>query len=159
MFEGAQVPFLCGVLFKPSTTKYRQGKMEDRPQYGVFLGYVLAPGAKWSGQYLVCDSSDFVRCNLSVDADHSDFPLKPHYTSIVKMCKEGVHFPLKAESERKTKHLPGLQSPGRHPVLRNHCQLDAPGVSVVLLKVLKNVKIMNLLLQPESQICFLLRSA
>ena len=34
--------------------------------YGVFLGYQLAPGGKWSGRYIVADLDDVVGKDLAV---------------------------------------------------------------------------------------------
>ena len=43
-FDGISLPFGCGVFFKPAATKYTPSKAAPRMQYGVFLGYQLAPG-------------------------------------------------------------------------------------------------------------------
>ena len=83
--------------------------MEDRLQYGVFIGYSLAPGDKWSGQYLVCDLDDFVDVDLNADAEHKDIAIKLHYTEIVKMCTEGIHFPLKKKYGRQKFTLEGKE--------------------------------------------------
>ena len=64
-FEGQRLPFGVGVFFYPAPTKYRHdSKFEARLIYGVLLGYMMDPGLKWSGLYIVADLEDFV--NLSI---------------------------------------------------------------------------------------------
>lgn len=43
-FKGQRFNFGSGVWFKPAPTKYKLNKHASRLQYGVFLGYRLAPG-------------------------------------------------------------------------------------------------------------------
>ena len=46
------VPFGCRVFFKPSVNSKNQTlKFEDTTVPGIFLGYVLDPGGKWTGEY------------------------------------------------------------------------------------------------------------
>ena len=40
--------------------------------YGIFLGYRLAPGGTWNGEYLVADLDDFVGMPLDIDAAETE---------------------------------------------------------------------------------------
>ena len=66
-FSGQSFPYGCGVYFKPSPTKYTPSKAAPRMSYGVFLGYRLAPGGRWNGEYIVADLDDFAGKDLSID--------------------------------------------------------------------------------------------
>ena len=46
-FDGIALPYGTGVFFRPSPTKYSLSKADPRMQYGVLLGYRLAPGGIW----------------------------------------------------------------------------------------------------------------
>ena len=53
-FKGLRIPFGSKVYFLPSPTKNTDmAKMEPNAQMGIFAGYALAPGCKWTGDYLV----------------------------------------------------------------------------------------------------------
>ena len=56
-FTGQLIPFGAAVIFKPSPTKYKTDKPLPTGMYGIFLGYRLAPGGTWDGEYLVEDLS------------------------------------------------------------------------------------------------------
>ena len=77
--------------------------------FGIFLGYRMAPGGRWGGQYIVCDLSDFVNRPLHVDAAGSAHRIWPHYTEQVFMTKDMV-FPLKPKYERLMRTLGGQES-------------------------------------------------
>ena len=94
-FKGKAIPFGCGVYFKPARTKRVQSKAAPALSYGIFLGYRMAPGNRWTGQYIVADIDDFVNRNFDMDVHFSEFDIRPHYTSRVEMGKHGIHFPLK----------------------------------------------------------------
>ena len=67
-FKGEIIPFGCGVFFLPVSSKYTNSKTAPSMSYGIFLGYRMAPGGKWSGEYLVADIYDFVDMPLDVYA-------------------------------------------------------------------------------------------
>ena len=64
-FPGKRLPFGCGAFFKPAVTKYHLDKANTRGVFGIFLGYRLAPGGRWNGEYRVADLSDFTELDLS----------------------------------------------------------------------------------------------
>ncbi len=68
--------------------------------YGIFLGYRMVPGAKFTGQYIVADLSDFVGKSLEVDAYSGDWHLSPHHTEQVFLPKRGICFPLRRKYEK-----------------------------------------------------------
>ena len=47
------IPFGAAVIFKPSPTKGHTDKPLPTGQQGIFLGYRIAPGGRWNGEYLV----------------------------------------------------------------------------------------------------------
>ena len=55
----------------------------------------MAPGGRWSGRYLVADIDDFVGKCLAQEMDHTHFKIRPHSTEVVKLGKQGIHFPCK----------------------------------------------------------------
>ena len=90
-FDGAAIPFGCGVHFLP--TKYTNSKSVPSMSYGIFLGYRLGPGGGWNGQYLVADLTDFAGMNLTAYAPETQCWLKPHITEQVRLGKRGCVFP------------------------------------------------------------------
>ncbi len=116
-FPGMAIPYGAGVYFKPE--KHVPPKAAPRMSYGVFLGYRLAPGGKWNGEYLVADLDDFVGKDLSVDANGKQYAhFCPHITKVVKYGKEGIIFPCKAKYDRVNCTLDGLEEAYRmfHPL-------------------------------------------
>ena len=78
--------------------------------YGVFLGYRLAPGGRWSGEYIVADLDDFVGKDLRIDSAPSEWKhFSPHITKVVKLGKRGVVFPCKEKYDRVNTTLEGLE--------------------------------------------------
>ena len=94
-YEGKMFPFGCGVFFKPAPTKYHQAKAWPSMAYGLFLGYQIGPGGKWSGRYLVADLDEFIDRDLSVEAASTDHFIHPHVTEVVELGDWGIRFPLK----------------------------------------------------------------
>ena len=109
-FDGIALPYGCGVFFKPAPTKYALSKAAPRMQYGVLLGYRLAPGGRWSGEYIVADLDDFVGKDFSIDADPMEWSsIKPHITKVIKLGKRGVTFPCKQKYDRVNTTLEGRE--------------------------------------------------
>ena len=106
-FAGLSVPFGCGVHFIPAVTKYARSKADPRLQWGVFVGYRLAPGGKWNGEYLVYDLDDFRNMDFRFDADPTDFPLHPHVTKVVRLDPAGPVFPLRSSYDKANLTLDG----------------------------------------------------
>ena len=78
--------------------------------YGVLLGYRLAPGGRWKGEYVVADLSDFIGKSLHEDAEAKDFRIWPHITEQVKLGSRGVCFPLKPRYDKANLTLDGVES-------------------------------------------------
>ena len=106
-FAGKAIPFGCGVYFLP--TKYSNSKAVPSMSYGIFLGYRLAPGGRWNGQYLVADIYDFIGMNLSAYAPETKCWLYPHVTEQVTLTKKGCVFPLKPKYDQISLTLDGNQ--------------------------------------------------
>ena len=52
-FNGLQIPLGALIHFKPNETKSDSlDKMEPQTIAGVFIGYGMAPGMQWNGEYL-----------------------------------------------------------------------------------------------------------
>ena len=73
--------------------------------YGIFLGYRMAPGGRWTGQYVVADLSDYVGKSLDRDARGADHYIRPHHTEQVVLGRRGICFPLKNKYDRANKTL------------------------------------------------------
>ena len=108
-FAGMSIPFGCRVFFKSSPISARQpSKFEGDAAAGVFLGYVLDPGGKWSGEYYVVDLSAFAGKPL-----HRATPaakLKVHVQRVRELnpvSSEDVFSPLRNPAREPTSHWPG----------------------------------------------------
>ena len=104
-----RIPFGCGVFFKPATTKYHLDKANARACYGISLGFRLAPGCRWNGEYLVADIGDFVNLDLSETASGRGVTIYEHTTKVVRLPKEGIIFPLKSRFDFLNTTLEGLR--------------------------------------------------
>ena len=69
-FKGERLPFGCAVRYLPNRTKKekkkgkivykdKQAKWDARSRMGIFVGYDMHPGYKWSKRYLVWDLDAF----------------------------------------------------------------------------------------------------
>ena len=56
------------MFFVPAKTKVSLDKANNRMLFGVFLGYHMAPGGKWTKEYIIADLDDFVGRSLDEDA-------------------------------------------------------------------------------------------
>ncbi|MFM7980063.1 MAG: hypothetical protein ACKPKO_12180, partial [Candidatus Fonsibacter sp.] len=66
-FYGKLIPFGAKVVLEPSDTKSESTtKMEPTSLTGVFVGYELASGYRWSGIYIVWSLDEFIYTDLSV---------------------------------------------------------------------------------------------
>jgi hypothetical protein len=54
-FHGMSIPFGALVDFRRSNTRDPVGKFTPKAVAGIFLGYHLQPGGKWSGDYIVVE--------------------------------------------------------------------------------------------------------
>jgi hypothetical protein len=69
----------------PAPTKWKNLKADTSTCWGVFLGYRLAPGDVWTGQYLVGALDELVGMPLDKDADERECFLTPHVTDSVSI--------------------------------------------------------------------------
>ena len=64
-FPGKLIPIGAKVIFKPAETKQEgTSKMEPSAITGIYAGYELNPGCRWSGIYMVWSLDDFVDIGL-----------------------------------------------------------------------------------------------
>ena len=111
-FEGKMIPFGALIIFKPSGTIDRidqNHKFDPDRIPGVFAGYDLGPGLKWSGKYRAWALSDWIKQSLAYDASRPIGKLRvPHYTERVEL-KEPLEFPCKANYEKINVTIEGLK--------------------------------------------------
>ena len=65
-FPGIKIPFGAKVFYLPAE---QRSKLDPRVRWGVFVGYRLKPGRRWSGEYLGIDLGRLVGVGLGVSAD------------------------------------------------------------------------------------------
>lgn len=71
--------------------------------------YLLAPVGRGNREYLVADVEDFVSVRLDMSVPASPFRAHPHVTKRVTLGDGEVHYPVKAEYERKNGTLEGRE--------------------------------------------------
>jgi hypothetical protein len=105
-FPGMRIPFGCKVFFKPSPlSKSQPKKFEGQAVPGLFFGYKLDPGGKWSGEYLLISLDAMVTIPL-----HRKTPaaqLRVHVQSVEEALdvKEEDVFSLSAKpTTLRTRH-------------------------------------------------------
>lgn len=82
-FGGEIIPFGALVDFKPSSVRFIPEDHKFGPDSipGMFAGYEIGIGFKWTGQYRIWDLNDFVGQNLAFDAERPREKLRrPHLT-------------------------------------------------------------------------------
>ena len=67
-FQGTFIPFGAVVDYKPTPGRIDSSKAAPSTRSGVFMGYRMRTGSKWSGQYLVFDIDVFQGMNLGIDS-------------------------------------------------------------------------------------------
>ena len=79
--------FTCGelVFFKPAKTITKHAKLDPRLVPGIFLDYFRGRDGRFSGQYVVCDLSDFCGKNLHHRVPSKHFKLHLHRTEVVRL--------------------------------------------------------------------------
>ena len=112
-FVGKVIPFGAGLFFNPipSLAKGKEKPKFEEPEVpGIFLGYALNPGGKWTGRYMVAALKEFVGMDLRVgrevrvqevpEVDWSPesftFPIKPMYDS-ADYTLEGFSVPYEVD--------------------------------------------------------------
>jgi len=99
-----------GVFFRPTKTTSGPAKAGPRMKYGIFLGYELAPGGKWTGQYYIADLHDLADKDLHADASPREFPFAPHVTRTVKVGRQAKAFPLEARYTIQNTTVEGIEN-------------------------------------------------
>ena len=83
--------------------------MDGTAIIGIFAGYVLDPGYKWSGQYKVWALEDFEKYDLSKKSKCLTTSMQsPHIVKALQPATEGLVFPLKQEYDRANLTLEGV---------------------------------------------------
>ena len=102
-FHGRLIPLGARVTFKPNTTKKTDvQKMGPQTIDGIFVGYVLDPGLKWSGEYMAIALDDFANKSLAINSSafgEAQFRF-PHRVKRVNIPGTNFQFPLKEEYDR-----------------------------------------------------------
>ena len=95
-FPGKLIPIGSKVIFKPSAAKQDSpSKMEPAAITGIFAGYELTPGCKWSGMYMVWSLEDFAEMDLSTKSSSlSRRYRRPHEIKVVDLPDEVICFPF-----------------------------------------------------------------
>ena len=110
-FKGKMIPFGAKVNFKPSEARKAESpsKFSPRSIPGVFAGYEISTGMKWSRKMLVWSMATMSTINLPFDLEK--VPLRaidPHVTEVVVMV-EPIEFPLKDLYEKTNGTIEGLR--------------------------------------------------
>ena len=111
-FNGQSIPFGCRVFFKPSPiSKHQTGKFESNCVPGIMLGYVLDPGGKWSGEFLVVELAAMAGKPM-----HRNTPagqLRVHVQRVRELLpvkKADVFYPLRETYMRANYTLEGIEA-------------------------------------------------
>lgn len=114
-FGGEAIPFGAAVSFKPSGARVlsQNHKFDPDAIPGVFAGYQIGVGFKWTGQYRVWALEDFTKQNLAYDAERPCEKLRmPHLTQKI-VLKFPLEFPCKERYEKINTTLEGLTDKDR----------------------------------------------
>ena len=108
------VPFGAAVIFKPSPTKGIVDKPLPAALQGMFLGYRVALGGTWNGEYLVESLECFADVDFSYSAVGHSKVLSPHVTKQIRLPRDGdAEFALTAHVGKVNFTLEGVR--GEHP--------------------------------------------
>ena len=111
-FKGPMIPLGAKVIFKPSDARWREQdtKFDPKGLYGVFAGYVIEAGNKWSRRMLVWNLHDFKKVNLAFNCEKVPMLLqRPNVTERVEAILP-ITFPLKEEYEKLNGTLEGMNT-------------------------------------------------
>ena len=107
-FSGESIPLGAYVHFKQSPTRDDTHKFAPRSMRGVFAGYELESGMRWSGKMLVWELDKFLDADLTMGSRTVPMSLrKPHIVDKVVMVYP-LAFPLKNTFERLNGDLEAL---------------------------------------------------
>ena len=111
------MPLGCKVWFISAPTIYEQAKAAPRLAVGIFMGYRMAPGGRFGGQYLVVDRDDFNGVSLDMKTRHTKFKFHEHHVEKVVLPPEEngskFVFPLKAKYDLANDEIEGRDNPAR----------------------------------------------
>ena len=115
-WKDQEIPFGALVFFKASDTRKDPSysdKFDPNATPGIFAGYELGHGTKWSKKYKVWDLVEFTSVSLSFDTPSIPRKLqKPYITQVVKPQLPFV-FPLKDVYERANSTIEGRRDAQR----------------------------------------------
>ena len=110
-FAAPAIPFGCRVFFKPSPISAQQPlKFEGDTMPGLFMGYVLDPGGKWSGEYYVVSLAAFAGKPLHRRTPANE--LRVHVQRIrelLPVTQNDVFFPLREAYNKANYTLEGIE--------------------------------------------------
>ena len=109
-FLGLLLPLGAKVSFRPPTPVLKaQHKLAPRTRAGVFLGWHMLTGGRWSGDYLVGDLEDFEAGSKNlliyqikelVQPEVIEFPLKDIYKHVELISPEETEVQADIESDQ-----------------------------------------------------------
>ena len=111
-FKGPMIPLGAKVIFKPSDARWREQdtKFDPKGLYGVFAGYVIEAGNRWSRRMLVWNLHAFKKVNLAFNCEKIPLSLqRPNVTERVEQASP-ITFPLKDEYEKLNGTLEGMNT-------------------------------------------------
>jgi hypothetical protein len=98
LFTGKRLPFGCLIDFKPSPVKGKVvSKFEPRSVPGLFIGWVLQPGGKFKGDYIVISLEDM---NVLLAKPKNARIFVQRVKEIYHNEDEGFIFPLKTQYDQ-----------------------------------------------------------
>ena len=113
-FPGLRFPFGCKVDFKPSPlSREKQSASEPDTKVGVFFGYELDPGGKWSGRYYVVSLTSFVGVPLIRSLSGTKARVHVQKVREILPIKGGFEYPLKEKYDQTNRTLEGLEEAER----------------------------------------------
>ena len=112
-----EIPLGCKVWFTPAPTIYEQAKAAPRLTVGIFMGYRMAPGGKFGGQYVIVDLDDFKGVSLDLKTRHTKFKFHEHHVEkvLLPITRTGSKFvfPMKDTYDRANDSIEGRDSRAR----------------------------------------------
>ncbi|MFM7987357.1 MAG: hypothetical protein ACKPKO_49395, partial [Candidatus Fonsibacter sp.] len=110
-FSGKLIPLGAKVMLKPANTKSDStSEMEPTSMTGVFVGYELMTGYRWSGIYVVWALDDFAHMDVSTKSSALSRRMRrPHKVKVIDRPFEGLGLPLKSEYDRALYALEGVR--------------------------------------------------
>ena len=114
-FKGLRIPFGCAVDFIPNVTKKKwkvRNKWTSSSIPGVFMGYKLLPGHKWSGEFFVAAIEDLKSLTLRLmPRAWTRSSLYIPLGSSLSTTHRGTFFPYRSDMTRRIDLSKGLPRP------------------------------------------------